>query len=89
MIHGGALLLRAGLRDEVQGDRCGFVRRRMRDLAVIVGQPLRIVRKLGEAPFKPLIFAHLVRAVRHRQQIGVFDRLGAILLSSEHGRIFL
>jgi len=56
----------------------------MRCLAGIVGQPLRIVRELGETSFEPVIFAHLVSAVRYPQQIGVLDRFGAILFRGEH-----
>jgi hypothetical protein len=57
---------------------------RMRELAVIVDHPLRIVREFGEGPFEPLIFARLDGAVRYSQQLGIFDRFGAILLGGGH-----
>ena len=56
---------------------------------MIVGYPLRIVRKFGEASFEPLIFTHIVGAARYSRQFGIFARFGAILLSSEHRQAFL
>jgi hypothetical protein len=62
---------------------------RMDRLVIVVGDPLCIVRELGETSFEALIFAHLVGAVRGFHQFGIFARFGAILLSGEHGRAFL
>lgn len=87
---GGALLLGVDLRGRVyrdQGDQCGFTRCRTRGLAVIVGQPLRIVGELGEASLKPVIFTRLVSAARYPQQFGILNRFRAALFSGEH--IFL
>jgi len=61
----------------------------MLGLGVVVGDPLRIVCELGEAPFELPIFAELVRAVRDLHQIGILDRLRAILPDGEHDRAFL
>ena len=58
-------------------------------LAVIVGHPLRIVRKFGEAPLELLKFLHLVRTIRYSRHFGIFARLGAILLGIEHQQAFL
>jgi hypothetical protein len=55
---------------------------------MVVGQPLRIVRKFGETSFKPLIFTLLVGVVRDPRQFGIFDCFGAILLGGEHSKPF-
>ena len=56
---------------------------------MIVAHPLRVIRKFGEASFKPSQFSRVIGVVRHPHQLGVFNRLGAVLIGSEHGEPFV
>lgn len=90
MIHSLVpLLLGDTLYCRIWRERCGCVLCQLHDFVTIVGDPLRIVREFGEAPFEPLKLTHLVRAVRCPHQFCIFDGFGAVLLNSEHGRAFL
>src|SRR5579864_570853 len=85
----GALLVRDTLCRGVCRKRCGHMLCGVHRLVTILGHPLRIVSELGETSFEPLKFLHLVGIVRYSHQFGIFARLGAILLGSEHRQAFL
>ena len=80
----GALLLRDILCCRIWRERRGSALCWLHDFVMIVGYPLRIVREFVEASFEPLILTHLVKALRRPYQFCIFDRFGAVLLSSEH-----
>jgi hypothetical protein len=52
------------------------------------GYRLGIFRRFGEASFEPLKLTQLAGTARCPHQLGIFDRFGAILLSSAHWRAF-
>jgi hypothetical protein len=55
---------------------------------MMVSNPLRIVRELGEALFEPMKLTNFVGTARCLRQFGIFGRFGAILSGSEHGKPF-